>query len=219
MTRSFHNDLNDPHLFEDNQAGVYTYDENEAGGRTASGSLTLADNPKRDSSAQLAAGGEARRGRDHEWGHDEGGHLIGARFGGASSSENLVAQDSNFNRSAYKKAENRWADHLKRGDKVFVNIDTSRGDRPDSYQGYAILEHPDGTRDYELYSFNNESSIQINQLEERTDAALAADSSLTDDWQVSPASDEYAYELEDWGEGSDWFFGQSGSHDKGIGMG
>ena len=54
----------------------------------------------RDTSAQLKAGGEFRRDTD------EGGHLIGSRFGGSGELNNLIAQNRFINRSAYKKFEN-----------------------------------------------------------------------------------------------------------------
>jgi hypothetical protein len=55
--------------------------------------------------------------------------------------------------------ENEWARHLEAGDRVFVNIETARGDRPNAYMGYAIYEHSDGTRDYDVFSYANESKL------------------------------------------------------------
>ena len=118
---------------------------------------------------QLAAGGDSRRGMGDEWGHDDGGHLIAARFGGASTEENLIAQDSNFNRGSYKRMENDWANHINNGDKVFVHMETSQGERPDALMGYAIFEHQDGSRDHEYYSFLNESISQQEQWREGPD--------------------------------------------------
>ena len=166
MARSLFGDMDNPHLFDENEAGHYEYSTNAAGGREASGQLAFADNPERDAYAQRTAGGESRRSMGHEWGHDDGGHIIGARFGGSSGEENLTAQDSNFNRGAYKRMENGWAQHLEDGDKVFVHMETSEGDRPDAYLGYAIIEHPDGTREFETYSFLNESISQQEQWRE-----------------------------------------------------
>ena len=169
MPRSLSDDLSNPYLFEENAPGEYSYSPNTVGGREASGQLVISEDSERDSAAQRAAGGEFRRGKDHEWGHDDGGHLIGARFGGATGEENLTAQDSNLNRGSYKRMENDWAKHIDNKDKVFVNIETSNGDRPDAYMGYAIFEHQDGSRDYETYSYINESASQQDEWQEEFD--------------------------------------------------
>ena len=71
----------------------------------------------RDTSAQLKEGGEFRRDTD------EGGHLIGSRFGGSGELNNLIAQNRFINRSAYKTFENAWADELERGNDVHVKIE------------------------------------------------------------------------------------------------
>lgn len=169
MARSISEDLANPRLFEDNTPGDYAYVRNDDGSREVSGYLAIASSPQRDLSAQLAAGSESRRGMGDEWGHDDGGHLIAARFGGSSVEENLIAQDSNFNRGAYKRMENDWASHIASGDKVFVHMETSAGERPDALMGYAIFEHPDGGRDIEYYSYLNESISQQEQWREGPD--------------------------------------------------
>lgn len=56
--------------------------------------------------------------------------------------------------------ENRWAEHLRNGDKVFVHIETSEGARPVAYMGYAIYESADGKRSWEDIYFENESAAQ-----------------------------------------------------------
>jgi len=53
---------------------------------------------------------------------DDGGHYIAARFEGPSDSFNHFAQNANFNRGAYRLVEDKWAEALRRGGKVFVNI-------------------------------------------------------------------------------------------------
>lgn len=159
-------DLNNPDLFEENAPGDYTYSES-AYGKTASGQLTLDAEVQRDPVAQRTAGGEARRTAGNEYGVDDGGHLIGARFGGAAGEENLTPQDRNLNRSGYKDIENGWADHLKDGDKVYVNVESYDSDgagRPTNYMGYAIIEHTDEmgntSREVEYISLNNESRAE-----------------------------------------------------------
>lgn len=166
-------DLNNPNLFEENAPGDYTYTETPYG-KMACGQLTLDADVERDAVAQRTAGGEDRRTAGNEYGVDDGGHLIGARFGGAPGAENLTAQDRNLNRSQYNRMESGWADHLKAEDKVYVNIESYDGngsERPTCYMGYAIIEHTDEygntTRDVEYISINNESRME----QERWDAA------------------------------------------------
>ena len=53
---------------------------------------------------------------------DHGGHLIGARFGGASEGVNLVPQNSNLNQGAWKRMEDTWEQALRRKETVFVDI-------------------------------------------------------------------------------------------------
>ena len=72
---------------------------------------------ERNRQLQLAAGGPDRLDSD------EGGHFIGARFGGPGVAQNLFPQDSNFNRSAYRALENQWARALAQGQTVSVMID------------------------------------------------------------------------------------------------
>lgn len=174
MPRSLSEDLNNPNLFVDNKPGVYTYSNDNGYGKTAYGSLQLTDNPKRDAKAQAAAGGDKRRGQDHEWGPDDGGHLIGARFGGETGEVNLTAQNRSLNRGDYKKMENEWANHLEANDKVFVNIEADDELRPNAYMGYVIYEAPDGTRTHDTFHMLNESREEIAQWEAEAEAFEAA---------------------------------------------
>lgn len=179
-------DLKNPYLFSEYQAGEYEYSENDYGGRVAFGSLALTDTPMRDNAAQANAGGEMRRANDSEWGADDGGHLVGARFGGSPGEENLTAQSRNLNRGAYKRMENQWAAHLEAGDKVFVYIETDQPYRPEAYMGYVIYETPEGTRDYDTFHMINESQSEIARWEAEAEAewylgdtsAMEADSYL-----------------------------------------
>jgi len=158
---SFSDDLNNPNLFSEHQKGVYTYGESSTGGKTATGSLQLVEDPIRNGKAQAAAGGDVRRSNSHKWGADDGGHLIGARFGGETGDVNLTAQNRNLNRGDYKQLENSWAAHLEAGDKVFVHIETDNARRPNAYMGYAIYESPDGIRTYDTFHMVNESRSEI----------------------------------------------------------
>ena len=166
MARKLSEDLNNPYLFSEHKAGEYEYGENSVGGKTATGSLQIAKEPVRDSKSQTSAGGDSRRSNGHEWGADDGGHMIGARFGGETGEENLTAQNRNLNRSDYKQMENEWAAHLEAGDKVFVHIETDDQQRPNAYMGYAIYESPDGSRDYDTFHMVNESRSEIAHWEE-----------------------------------------------------
>ncbi|CNL81833.1 DNA/RNA non-specific endonuclease [Yersinia aldovae] len=66
---------------------------------------------------------------------DEGGHLIASIFGGPGEKVNIVPMDGNLNKGAWKQMENTWANALKDGKKVDVNIqpiysgDSTRPDR------------------------------------------------------------------------------------------
>lgn len=70
----------------------------------------------RSRSAQANAGKPDRRTTD------DGGHFIAARFNGPRKWFNHFAQDANFNRGAYRALENRWADAIGSGQRVFVDI-------------------------------------------------------------------------------------------------
>lgn len=160
--RSLHTDLHNPDLFRDNQQGDYQYSQGEYG-KAASGSLTL-QKGERDAAVQRSVGGEDRMERD------DGGHLIGTRFHGASGEENLEAQDRSLNRGSYKQRESGWAKSLDAGDQVFVSVESYRSngsERPDAFMGYQVVEHPDGSREWDAFSYQNEDpAVQEAQNEE-----------------------------------------------------
>ncbi|WP_353888515.1 DNA/RNA non-specific endonuclease [uncultured Sphingomonas sp.] len=68
----------------------------EARGRTrrVSGTLTIAESPRRSRTSQRQAGGTERRASD------DGGHYIAVRFDGPTDAFNHFAQDRHFNRGA-----------------------------------------------------------------------------------------------------------------------
>ncbi|MFB9047965.1 DNA/RNA non-specific endonuclease [Sphingobium indicum] len=80
------------------------------------GQLFLGPTTARSRFNQIQAGKPDRRSGD------DGGHFIAARFNGPNDNFNHFAQDANFNRSAYKALENSWANDLRAGKKVFVDI-------------------------------------------------------------------------------------------------
>ena len=132
----------------------YEYIQDEYG-RTISarGNLEYGES-KRNYSAQLEAGGEYRRETD------EGGHLIGYRFGGSGDAENLVAENQTLNRSGFKVLENEWTKELERGNEVFVDIRPEYQDgteRPHSIWGEYMVSDIDGNETRDYFSFTNEN--------------------------------------------------------------
>jgi hypothetical protein len=80
-----------------------------------SGELKLVP-AKRSRRAQALAGGSDRLPSD------DYGHYVGVRFGGPHDAFNHFAQDTNFNRGAYRVLEDQWAKAIKGGQRVFFNI-------------------------------------------------------------------------------------------------
>lgn len=76
---------------------------------------------------------------------DQGGHLIGNRFGGTSEGVNLVPQNGNFNTGAYNQLERQWADEIRAGNRVDVRVGLSYADntgRPSRYQIEYTVTNP-----------------------------------------------------------------------------
>ncbi len=147
-----HDALNNKNLFRENKRGKYTYNETD-NGKMAEGNLKL-QKGERDPKAQKEVGGGDRR-----W-DDDGGHLIGSRFMGAGDEKNLDAQNRSLNRGAYSKMERQLADELKAGNKVFLHVETVKSNgsqRPDSYEGYAIVQDKQGNREVRPFQYANEN--------------------------------------------------------------
>lgn len=152
----------DDELFEENDSDEYQYKETEFG-KSAEGELFLSDEVTRSAYNQRNVGGEYRRS------DDDGGHLIGNRFGGSSDIENLFPQNSNLNRGAYKTLENEWERLLEDDKKVYVNVETYDGngaERPNTIMGHYIIEDADGKRRWETFSFPNESNATQDEWQE-----------------------------------------------------
>lgn len=84
---------------------------------------------------------------------DHAGHMIADRFGGSPDLDNIVSQAANLNLSGWKKMEILWANALKKGKKVDVDIKINYdGDnlRPKSFDVRYII---DG--EAVLQTFNN----------------------------------------------------------------
>lgn len=54
---------------------------------------------------------------------DDGGHLFATMFNGSGELDNIVAMNSNLNKSAYNKLENKWKRALEQGQRVDVDIE------------------------------------------------------------------------------------------------
>jgi len=81
---------------------------------------------------------------------DDRGHQIGARFDGSNGMENLVPQDFNLNRGAFKSFEDQLAKHLEAGDEVYYKIENIYDDlsrRPESFNV--------------TYSINGETFVKV----------------------------------------------------------
>jgi len=107
----------------------YIYKTDELGRVSkVSGSLRI-EKGKRLAGQQALVGKSGKAG-------DEGGHLIGSRFGGHGDKINLLPQNSNLNRSAWKKMENQWGKELKDGRTVDIEINPIYNEgstRPDAF--------------------------------------------------------------------------------------
>ena len=84
--------------------------------RQVDGQITLGPVSTRSKRAQSQAGGAERRPTD------DGGHYIAARFNGPGDRLNHFAQDASFNRGAYRALEDRWAQELRAGKQVIIQI-------------------------------------------------------------------------------------------------
>lgn len=168
----------------------YQYETDELGrpGRV-SGVLSFEDS-ERDIKAQRECGGTDRLTTD------DGGHLIGARFGGSSDAENLVPMDRHVNRSVYKSLENEWADALDEGKQVAVDIQpyySDEGERPSAIMAEYSIDDGSGESAPEYFSVTN--------MDLRPDEFDIASYELPDNWDgfdhTSGIEGEFAKELEE----------------------
>ncbi len=159
------------------EANGYKYETDKRGRIThCEGTLRLDPENDRNSYAQLKAGGEDRRHGEAEGeGKDDGGHLIGRRFGGSKELDNIVAQDSHLNRKEYKAMENEWKEYLEQknpdgSQKYNVDVDirckykdvreeTNQRDsqRPSDIYVYSkVTDDKGNVVDKKIYHFKNE---------------------------------------------------------------
>lgn len=145
----------------------YHYEEDDNHRHHVYGQLSLVpDNlrSRRNAYAQRIAGGSNRRS------DDEGGHLIGHRFGGDGSthSPNLFPQNRSLNRrdstegsGSYVDMEDEWERLLESGNRVYVDIYASSASshaREDSIYGSYTVVRPDGSQYTETFEFTNENT-------------------------------------------------------------
>lgn len=86
---------------------------------------------------------------------DHAGHLIADRFGGSPGLDNLISQFKMVNWSDYRKLENIWANAIKNGQKVSLDIKVNyQGNslRPDSFEIEQVI---DGFKEIKNISNNN----------------------------------------------------------------
>lgn len=146
-------ELPDQEDVESYEKNGYEYEKDSQGHILYAGGDLRLEEGIRNQSAQLQAGGADRRS------DDDGGHLIGARFGGAGDLDNLVAENCKVNRGVFKTLEDEWADELEKGNQVHVEIQPqyqNMTERPHIIMGTAEFSNGEGTyTDY--FSITNEN--------------------------------------------------------------
>ena len=160
--------------------GKYKYETDKQGRiKRCYGELELHPDNERNNYAQRKAGGEDRRTGEIN-SKDDGGHLIGRRFGGSAEVDIIVAQDSKLNRGEYKKMEDNWESYLKETNengeqKYHVNVDirckynevkedTGKKDseRPSEIYVYSkVTDNEGNVVGKQVYRFKNESDPEI----------------------------------------------------------
>lgn len=169
----------------------YYYRKNEYGQiLEAKGDLRL-EKGERNQYAQREAGGSYRHSED------DGGHLIGTRFGGSGEADNLIAQDRSINRGAYKSLENEWAEELNSGYDVSVEIEPiyhGESLRPDIITAKTEIVGDNGTK-VDYFSVTNEN-LESDEfiLPEESDEMLGIwEEDVNMDKTLRLTNDEYRY--------------------------
>lgn len=173
-------------------ANGFTYRLDDAGRIIlAEGELHLAGSERVRAPAAQRHAGHADRLAD-----DDGGHLIGTRFGGSPGPENLIAQNRVFNRADYKLMENQWAHQLELGNRVTVRLEPvypEMSERPVYLTGSYTVLRPDGSCHTEEFSFTN---LDARSLEREMDQLLADDlDDLPRDPGLAPEQQQLADEI------------------------
>lgn len=96
---------------------------------------------------------------DYTLGKDDGGHIICSNIAGSNGIINIVPQNSNFNRGAYRQMEKGIADDLDAGSQIKFRIDLSYGSsdshRPDAFSVVLEIMRPNGQLDFKSFDFYN----------------------------------------------------------------
>lgn len=139
----------------------------DANGQTVKAEATLREvftGAKRSSSEAKAQGQAAANGITD----DVGGHIIGHRFVKDQGDVNLFPQNVQFNNSAYKKLENEWADWIKEGKEVKIEVQLSGGTaaRPDKIDVfYKVVDPATGKAIYkDSANFTNQAGQTFDRL-------------------------------------------------------
>jgi len=139
----------------------------DANGRTVKAEATLREvfpGAKRSSAETTAQGQAAAAGITD----DVGGHIIGHRFVKDQGGVNMFPQNVQFNNSAYKKLENEWADWIKEGKEVKIDVQLSGGTatRPDKIDVfYKVVDPATGKTVYkDSANFTNQAGQTFDRL-------------------------------------------------------
>ncbi len=115
--KALNGDLKPNHKYK---VGNHLYETDDAGRVSrVSGKLDL-NTRDRNTYQQVKSAKEA--GIKDGLSDDDGGHLIASIFDGPGEQINYAPMNSNLNRGAWKRMENKWADALKEGKDVKVDI-------------------------------------------------------------------------------------------------
>ncbi len=173
------------------ESNGYNYKVNESGQITYAGGDLRKEPGERNSYAQRTAGGEYR----HE--NDDGGHLIGARFGGSGGRDNIVAEERTVNRGSYKSLENWWAEELDKGKNVHVDVEPvyhGESIRPDVITAKTEITSDDKTM-VDYYSATNENlQSEEFQIPPEVDEMMVQDEE--NDWDGSFYGSEEAVDFD-----------------------
>ena len=181
------------------ESNGYDYQINEYNQITqAKGELRI-ENGTRNAYAQRIAGGENR----HI--NDDGGHLIGTRFGGSGELDNLVAEDRYINRGSFKSLENDWAKNLEDGNRVKVDIEPvyhGQSERPDIITAKTEIININNEKEIDYFSVTNENleseefelpseaDEMMNLWSDRESDNMAKTLTLSNDEFKQPSNDE-----------------------------
>jgi DNA/RNA non-specific endonuclease len=139
----------------------------DANGQTVKAEATLREvfpGAKRSSAETTAQGQAAAAGAAD----DVGGHIVGHRFVKDQGEVNLFPQNVQFNNSAYRKLENEWADWIKQGKEVQIDVQLSGGTaaRPDKIDVfYKVVDPATGKTVYkDSANFANQAGQTFDRL-------------------------------------------------------